>query len=837
MAEPSSTASAPTNAEFLATIFDQVPQGACAVVIGKPGDPNVGGWVPRHAERVADVCPATTNTYFNCASLIDRDGELAARKDSAAAYHALVLDDVGTKVSRDRLGDVKATWELETSPGNFQIGFKLAPAITDAKAVEAFQAKVADAGLTDKGALGMVRWARLPNGINGKPAYEKEGKPFDCQLHAWNPAAAYSADSLAKAFGLPDRPAPKLPAGGSAGKATGQARPARGQVYVPRTAENPIVAAFEQRGLYKRLISPGKHEVTCPWLQEHTGALDTGAAYFEPDEAYPSGGFCCQHSHKDEYHIGEVLEYFGLSEVEGRHKPLIRIVPGEMNAILAATEEVLAARGDLYQAGDVIVSVTHDPVSGDATITPVGEAALTLALSAASDWERFDGRKQEWVRSDPPPRHVAMLYKAQTYAKLPVLRGLARQPYYDDEGSLHTTAGYDPTSQRIGVFDASKFNQPATSETAAREALTLLEDLLCEFHFASEVDRSAAIAAIFTAVTRPALELAPAFHVAAPTSGTGKSFLCETIASFGGPGGSSRVSYPKTSEEATKAMLSLLLAAPAVIEFDDMDTDWIPFGAINRMLTSRSITDRILGVSKTATVSTSALVLGSGNNVGPIRDLARRVVTINLNARSETPGTLTYRGNPTAALKADRERYVMAVLTIIEAWQAAGAPKTAVPSIASYSGSWSHYCRQPLLWLGLPDPGTALLEQMKTDPDADNLLRLLEEWHKEHGDQPLTLRKLLGDTYGESALQEALLDLPVVEKGSINRSRLGHFLKRNRDRIVGGFMLQKVPNSERNAWRVVKVETGDGPATPPSPPSPASTQLDAQTEQDPAAEF
>lgn len=255
------------------------------------------------------------------------------------------------------------------------------------------------------------------------------------------------------------------------------------------------------------------------------------------------------------------------------------------------------------------------------------------------------------------------------------------------------------------------------------------------------------------------------------------------------------------------------------------------------MLTSRSITDRILGVSKTATVSTSVLVLGSGNNVGPLRDLARRVVTINLNARSEAPGTLTYLGNPTGALRAERERYVMAVLTIIEAWKAAGAPKTPVPSIASYNGAWSHYCRQPLLWLGLPDPATALLEQMKTDPDADNLRRLLEEWHREHGEQALTLRKLLGDSYGESELHEALMDLPVVEKGNINRSRLGHYLKRNRDRIVSGFMLQRVENSERTAWRVVKVETGEGTATPPSPSLPESGRTDAEIGQIPTADF
>ena len=109
------------------------------------------------------------------------------------------------------------------------------------------------------------------------------------------------------------------------------------------------------------------------------------------------------------------------------------------------------------------------------------------------------------------------------------------------------------------------------------------------------------LAAIFTAVMRPSLPHAPGFHVRAPVFGSGKTYLCELIGAFAGPAGNAKVSYPTTSEEATKVILSLLLTSPAVIEFDDMDTDWTPHGTIKRMLTAEHITDRILGVSKTAT--------------------------------------------------------------------------------------------------------------------------------------------------------------------------------------------------------------------------------------------
>lgn len=833
--EPTSSAAftptTPTNSAFLAAIFTDLPDGAQPVITGKIGDPQTGGWTVYSTAGIERVCAADRNTYFNCASFMpDEEGMLAARKESAAAYHVLVLDDVGTKVDRNLIGNIALTWELETSPGNFQLGFKLNPPLESAAEVDRFQQKIAAAGLTDKGAMGIARWVRLPNGINGKPKYEMDGKPFTCRLHGWNPDIAYEPSVLLKML------VPLVETDTQQTAPTkGPARETRkleidSKVYTPRADENPVVAAFMEQGLYKRPASAGRHDVTCPWVTEHTDQLDTGAAYFEPGNVFLKGGFCCQHSHKDKYHIAQVLEHFGLTEAEGRNKPLIRTMAGEMKAIVTAAEEVLTQRSDLYQSGGLIVTTGHDPISGDVVMTPLSESALTLALSEASDWERYDKRSGQWERCDPPLRHVSMIYKAQTYDRLPPLLGLARQPYYrEQDGQLVCTAGYDTSSQRLGIFDAKKFPPVECTREAAEKALRQLEDLLCEFHFAAPADKAASLCAIFTAVTRPALGLAPAFHVTAPSSGSGKSYLCETISLFAGPGSPARMSYPKTSEEASKAILAVLMTGPAVIEFDDMDTDWIPHGVINRMLTSRSITDRILGVSKVATVRTDALVMGSGNNVGPIRDLARRVLTINLNARTEKPGTLVYKGNPIAALRSNRERYVAAVLTIIEAWKAAGSPKASVPPIASYGGKWADYCRQPLLWLGLPDPATVLMEQMVSDSDSDMLLRVLTEWHRDHGNKPIQIRKLISDAHAND-LEDALLDLPVAERGIINRSRLGHYFKRNMNRIVGGFMLEKAQSSERNAWRVVKVGA-DAPSLPPSPPSPGPVAATGQPDE------
>jgi len=554
-------------------------------------------------------------------------------------------------------------------------------------------------------------------------------------------------------------------------------------------------------------------------VHEHSDALDTGAAYFEPDELYPVGGFCCQHSHRDQYHISALLEILGVRNAEARHKPVIRVVAGDLHRVVDAAEKELASRGRHYQAGGLIVSVSTDPTCGDPSIVPTSAPALTRELSVAATWEKYDGRAGDWVPCDPPARHAGILFDAQQFRYLPPLVGLSRQPYLrESDGELISEPGYDKTAQRFGVFDARQFVIPDPTPDAARAALALLEDLLAEFRFVSPTDRAAALAAIFTAVVRPSFPHAPGFHVRAPVFGSGKTYLCELIGAFAGPGGNLKVSYPTTSEEATKVILSLLLVGPAVIEFDDMDTDWIPHGVIKRMLTAQHITDRILGVSKTATVSTRTLFLGSGNNVGPIRDLLRRVLTIHIDPRCATPATLTYKGSPVEKVRKCRGVYVAAVLTIILAWRKAGSPRAAADSIVTFGGAWSDFCRYPLMWLGHPDPATALLEQVRHDPDSDALGGLMAEWRAVFGSAPTTVRKAVQRAkYDQPDLLDAMREFPVEERGEINRSKLGWLLKKNAARIVGGFEFQQAEADGRTAWRVVAAKS---PPLTPSPPLP-----------------
>jgi hypothetical protein len=820
-----------TNAEFIAGIFSQLPDGASAAVCSKTGNPEEGGWTAMRADLAIGKLPASNNNYINGSSFYPgNDGSFKAQKGQFAACHFLMLDDIGTKVLQERLRGFNLSALIETSPGNYQGIIMLAEPITDGNVATRLLNALIDAGLCDAGASGpLTRWARLPVAINGKPKHaDGDGVPFLCRLAEWNPDARYTPEQIIDGLQLKLPPAGRPP---KTVKATtknvrGTASDQGDDVWLPKAEVNPVLVALQARGLYKTPLGSGKHDVTCPWVNEHTDALDTGSAYFEPDDQYPLGGYCCQHSHGDKYRIRQLLDCIGVAVSAARHKPVIRIVAGDLHRVVDAAEGELATRGQHYQSGGLIVSVTTSPTTGDPAIVPTSSPALTRELSITATWERFDAHLDDWVRCDPSARHVSILYDLQDYRHLPPLAGVVRQPYFrESDGELITQAGYDAISHRFGVFDPRQFVIPEPTLEAAQAALAMLEDLLTEFHFVSDTDKAAALSAIITAVVRPTLDYAPAYHVRAPVFGSGKTYLCELIGAFAGPGGNAKVSYPTTSEEATKVILSLLLTSPAVIEFDDMDTDWIPHGVIKRVLTADKITDRILGVSKTATVSTRTLFLGSGNNVGPIRDLLRRVLTIHVDPRCATPATLTYSGSPVDKVRKHRGVYVAAVLTIILAWRKVGSPRSAIESIVTFGGSWTDYCRHPLIWLGRSDPVASLLEQVRHDPDADALAGLMREWHKACGSIPTTVRKAVSSAEGDYPdLLDAIREFPVEERGVINRSKLGWLLKKNANRIVAGYTFEQASADGRVAWRVVSAATKVAPPAPALPPSPSSIE-------------
>lgn len=801
-----------SNGEFLRAVFGDNLADVCPVVVSFAGNPTsapgkvwFGSPWPGNTD-LTEYLPSDANNYFSLAVFKpDEAGHYRRQKARFHALHSVMLDDVGSKVATERL-TLPPSWMLETSPGNHQAGYLLREPLTDGLATDKLMNAIVAAGLCDPGANGpRARLARLPVAVNGK-----HSPPFVCKMVVWSPELRYSVEELVDGLQLEMMQAMR-PKRQSTRKA--QERPSDGDpVWIARPDENAVLVALRNLGLYKAPLGEGKHNITCLWVKEHTGEVDSGTAYFEPDDLWPIGGFKCLHGHCADRHIRDLLRTLDIEVSAARMKPTIRVMAGEMNRVVDAAERELAQSRRHYQRGGLVVTVVTDPGTRETRVQEISLPALVRALAGAATWERFDGRSEDWVRADPPARHASVLFDATSYPHLPVLNGLARQPYLRPDGSLMTAAGYDAATGMFGVFDAREFSVPDKPTRAQAEAsLALLKDLLVEFSFASESDLAAALVAMLAATIRPSLTHAPMIHVRAHMVGSGKSYLCELITAFATPQRGTPTTFPADDEECRKLLLAELLRAPAVVEFDNLTSDLVAHKSLCTVLTSEFMSGRILGVSKTATVSTRALFLSSGNNVGPVQDMTRRCLSIRLDPGCETPAARSFtRPDLVRDVLRERSRYVSAALTIVRAWIVADRPKIICKSLAGY-GDWSDLCRQPLLWLGCADPTVSVFEAMLDDPDRETLGRLLISWFSVFGKTPAMVRDAVkqalpfGDANAE--LREVLHDI-ADERGEINRRKLGWWIRRHAGRIVDGRRFVRASgNRSAEAWQVEVVES------------------------------
>lgn len=194
-----------TNEDFIAEVFRDHPANSYPLICTKSADPTIGPWLPHLASEAKRLTSDRNNNYVNCSSFVpEADGKAYARKANFSHCNFLMLDDIGTKVSMDRLQNFELSWLIQTSPGNHQGGILLDKSCSNLEDATALLDALIAAGLSDPDARSpATRWARLPVGINGKPAYrELDGKPFQCKLVTWSPTKRFTRHEVMQMLGL-----------------------------------------------------------------------------------------------------------------------------------------------------------------------------------------------------------------------------------------------------------------------------------------------------------------------------------------------------------------------------------------------------------------------------------------------------------------------------------------------------------------------------------------------------------------------------------------------------------------------------------------------------------
>lgn len=193
-----------TTQDFLNVLFKHLPADS-AVAVARKRDLSTPGWKvnPYRPGQVLNI-QRGENVYY-CVSGIKEVKPFRRIKQNSCGLYVLMLDDINTKVARDLIKMVP-TYCMETSQGNFQLGFLLDQPVTDLDLVDRVSRAVTRSGLSDPGA-GCLS-TRLARALGSNT---KRTPLWTVRLTEWRPDLTYRLEELIAGLGLeldPPRPQP-----------------------------------------------------------------------------------------------------------------------------------------------------------------------------------------------------------------------------------------------------------------------------------------------------------------------------------------------------------------------------------------------------------------------------------------------------------------------------------------------------------------------------------------------------------------------------------------------------------------------------------------------------
>ena len=535
------------------------------------------------------------------------------------------------------------------------------------------------------------------------------------------------------------------------------------------------------------------------------------------------------------YEVDAVLEVPHKVEAapEAIERPIIRITPDITAMVDAGQTALLALPGGIHlfqQTGRLAIIARGMPsprwLRRPPSVPLMQEPAaayLDQLASQAACWQKYDKRAKAWHETTPPARFAPTL-QGQPSWPFPPLEGIIHSPTLRPDGSLLDTPGYDIAT---GVFFDSNgttfpplSSQPSLDD--ARQALVSLQEVIQNFPFLHTWHQSAWLAAIISLVCRATIEgCVPLFGITSTIQGSGKSLLADTIALIGTGRLAARWSHTNDELEEEKRLLAMAMDGDALVCIDNVNT---LFGSsvLAKTLTAESIKGRILGTSKTVEISMQTVFLCTGNNLQYSIDMARRVVPIALDPKTEHPEERTgfHQERLLVWLRQERPRLTLAALTLVKAFFTAGRPQQGLSAIGGFD-AWSDLVRNTLVWVGMEDPCTDRRTLTTTvTPEFEILSELLTAWDTCYGTSKKTLHTIAQDIAQHANsiqghpnnawndLQYALGQCDFRFDGKrLDLMRIGHKMRAWQGRIVDGKCFRSPEKDRQNKalWQLQMV--------------------------------
>lgn len=463
----------------------------------------------------------------------------------------------------------------------------------------------------------------------------------------------------------------------------------------------------------------------------------------------------------------------------------------------------------------------------DGRLLPLDEHALGYHLAGGVQfWQsRKVGDNFITVDIDPPARLVRQILSLGSRRQLKPLVAIVTAPTIRPDGSVLAAPGYDPQTLLLIFLADEAVEVPAAPESAeVRRALTELMHPFASFPLVDPLARGGLLAALLTAVARPALATAPAFAIDAPVQGSGKTLLASCVAALAT--GHAPEIWPHTAgrddEETRKRLFAALRDGTTALIWDNI-TGIFDSAALAAAITAPVLRDRVLGRSESLSIPNRALLLLTGNNLCPAGDLPRRIITIRIDPGTDAPFARQFDLDPLNYVLNHRTELACAALVLIRGWLSSGA-KRAEGRMASFE-AWDDLVRQTVCWIGagiapgeFGDPLDLVRRSQGNDPEQESLFALLEALDDVFASRWFTSRDVSQRASraranycaaaGEKALADALADIGG-ERSLASTKSVGRILQFREGRIAFGVRLLSRSGRNGREYRIEAVAGAD----------------------------
>ena len=310
---------------------------------------------------------------------------------------------------------------------------------------------------------------------------------------------------------------------------------------------------------------------------------------------------------------------------------------------------------------------------------------------------------------------------------------------------------------------------------------------------------SATLACALTALIRPSLDLAPgtAFDAPAPRSGKGLSVNIIHMIAYGHR--AVVENWTKDEKENEKMLGAVLLAGRGALAIDNVEII-LGGGLISKILTELRMGVRILGKSEDPITEPIMLVTITGNNLRFRGDITARLLKARIDAGMENPEDRVFNWDPVVYALEHRAELVHDVLTVLRAYIVSG--ERIKCSQWGYYVNWSRFVREPLLWLGEPDPVITNRDIKSDDPEREKVAVFVQALFNAFPDHVArTTKEIIAaaeSLEGGDELKAALTDIALSRKsGKLDAGVLGGWLGFHRDAKSGDLALRRADRTTK----------------------------------------